>query len=104
MLAWDELDTAPHAAVLDLYRRLIALRAAEADLRDPDLRQVAVSYDEGARWMVVHRGALRIAANLGGSPRQLPIADGEVLLATGAATASPAGLTLAPQSAAVVRV
>jgi maltooligosyltrehalose trehalohydrolase len=104
VLDWTELDAPSHAGVLDLYRRLIALRAAEDDLRDADLRHVAVSYDETARWLVVHRGALRIAANLGDEPRELPIADGEVLLATGTATPARTGLTLDPQSAAVVRV
>jgi maltooligosyltrehalose trehalohydrolase len=104
VLDWTELDEPSHAGVLDLYRRLIALRAAEDDLRDPDLRHVAVSYDETARWLVVHRGALRIAANLGDERRELPIADSEVLLSTGSATPAHTGLTLDPQSAAVVRV
>ncbi|HVU91574.1 MAG TPA: malto-oligosyltrehalose trehalohydrolase [Jatrophihabitans sp.] len=104
ILDWDEPAEAKHAAVLDLYRRLTALRAAEPDLRDPHLDRVQVEFDEDARWLVVTRGAFRVAANLAGAPATLPVTGGEVVLATGDATPGADGLRLGGQTAAVVRL
>jgi hypothetical protein len=53
---------------------------------------------------VVHRGGFEVAVNLADAEQRLPVEGGEVVLATGAATADAAGLTLAGQSAAIVRV
>jgi maltooligosyltrehalose trehalohydrolase len=104
ILNWHEVHAPGHAEMLALYRQLIALRAAEPDLRDDDLGQVSVRYDEDARWLVVQRGALRIAANLADAAQPLPIAAGEVLLATDDAKAGAEELVLAARSAAVVRI
>jgi maltooligosyltrehalose trehalohydrolase len=104
VLDWTEIGKPGHQDVLTLHRRLIALRAAEPDLHDTDLRHVAVAYDDDARWLVVQRGALRIAVNLADEPGTLPVTGGEVLLATGAATTGETGLTLGAQTAAVVRL
>jgi maltooligosyltrehalose trehalohydrolase len=104
ILDWSEPTAADHADVLGLYRRLITLRLGEADLHDGDLRKVGVDFDEDAEWLVVHRGAFRIAANLAEHEQRLPVEGGEVVLATGSATADQAGLTLAGRSAAVLRV
>jgi maltooligosyltrehalose trehalohydrolase len=90
--------------MLDLYRRLIALRAAEPDLADPDLLRVAVDYDEDARWLVVHRGAFRVVANLGATEQAVPLAAGEIVLATGSAEALDGTVRLGPESAAIVRL
>jgi maltooligosyltrehalose trehalohydrolase len=103
ILDWAEPTQPEHADVLDLYRRLIALRAAEPDLRDDDLTAIHVDFDEDARWILVRRGGLRIAANLGESERELPGVTGTILLATGAAQPGDTGLVLGGQSAAVVR-
>jgi len=104
ILDWSEPAKDGHAEVLDLYRRLTALRAAEPDLRDPHLDQVQVEYDEAAQWLVVHRGSFRVAANLADDEATLPVAGGQVVLATGAAEAGPERLRLAGQSAAIVRL
>jgi len=104
ILDWSEPAKDGHAEVLDLYRRLTALRAAEPDLRDPHLDQVQVEYDEAAQWLVVYRGSFRVAANLADDEATLPVAGGEVVLATGAAEAGPERLRLAGQSAAIVRL
>jgi len=104
ILDWSEPDKDGHADVLDLYRRLTALRAAEPDLRDPHLDQVQVEYDETANWVIVHRGSFRVAANLADAEAALPVAGGEVVLATGTAEAGGERLHLAAQSAAIVRL
>ena len=70
--------------------QLIALRRARPELTDPRLDRVRADYDEQDRWLVVHRGRLRIAANLGPSPQRLPLgAPG-----TGVLAASSPGVTL----------
>ncbi|GAB2464296.1 malto-oligosyltrehalose trehalohydrolase [Jatrophihabitans fulvus] len=102
ILNWEEADDDEHAAVLDLYRSLIALRAAEPDLRDGDLRQVRLDYSEDDQWVVVHRGGFDVAVNLSGAEQALPT-GGEVVLATGTARADGDRLVLGPETAAIVR-
>ena len=104
VLDWAEVDDPGHAEMLDLYRRVIALRATEPELRDPRLDRMRVDYDEDARWVIVHRGALRVVANLAGESRTLPVAASEVLLSTGGADIDNDRLRLDRESAAVVRV
>jgi maltooligosyltrehalose trehalohydrolase len=104
ILDWSEPASPGHADMLDLYRRLIALRADEPDLRDGNLAAMHVDFDENARWLVVHRGAFRVAANLADEAQRVPVVSGQVVLATGSASPSPDGLLLAAQSAAVVRL
>jgi maltooligosyltrehalose trehalohydrolase len=104
ILDWSEPSQPGHAETLDLYRRLIALRAAEPDLRSPDLASVTVDFDEGANWLVVHRGSLRVAANLALAEQVVPVVGGELVLATGRAIPSGDGLTLGPYSSAIIRL
>jgi maltooligosyltrehalose trehalohydrolase len=104
-LDWAEVDREPHARLLAVHRTLIALRSAHPDLVDPDLSRVTVGVDEEARWLVVHRGSLRVVANLAGAPREVPLdrAPTGVLFATGAApTWSGSTVTLPAESAAIL--
>ncbi|HEY8828934.1 MAG TPA: malto-oligosyltrehalose trehalohydrolase [Jatrophihabitantaceae bacterium] len=103
ILDWSELAAPAHAEMLDLYRRLIALRSAEPDLADPDLSLVEVDYDEDARWLVVHRGAWRVVVNLAATEQFVPVAATEVVLATSAAEVCDGAVQLGAQSAAIVR-
>jgi maltooligosyltrehalose trehalohydrolase len=73
-LDWTEAQEEPHSAVLNAYRELIALRKARPELSDPWLDEVEVDVDEDARTLLLHRGSLRLAVNLG---------DGEVTFALG---------------------
>ena len=106
-LNWAELDVEPHRSLLDAYRRLIALRRAEPTLTDPSLTRVEVCYDERARWLVVHRGDLRIACNLAPGEQEIDL-DGpvmEILFATGATPSIVDGrMYIAGESAGVVRM
>jgi maltooligosyltrehalose trehalohydrolase len=77
-LDWKEAEQEEPAALLDWYRRLIALRRSRPELTDPWLDQVDVRYDEDARWVVVSRGRLRVAANLAADRQQIPL-DGTPL-------------------------
>jgi maltooligosyltrehalose trehalohydrolase len=84
ILDWSEVDGAGHAEMLDWYRRLIALRRERPELTDPWLDRVGVAYAEDAAWLVVRRGGLRVACNLGAGRQAVPL-DGapvRVLLAS----------------------
>jgi maltooligosyltrehalose trehalohydrolase len=81
-LDWSQPGREPHRELLAWYRELIALRRARPELTDPRLDRVVADYDEGERWLVVRRGRLRIAANLGHATTRLPLAaHGGALLA-----------------------
>jgi maltooligosyltrehalose trehalohydrolase len=106
-LSWSELDSSPHKELLSWYRSLLALRRSEPSLTDPRLSLIDVVFDEADRWIVVTRGALRVAAHFGTAAATLPLgAVGvSVLAASGVGIAlSGSSLTMPPMSFAVVRV
>ncbi len=82
-LDWDELGEAPHAGLLDWYRRLIALRRAHSELGAGWLDPVwSVSHDEH-RFLVVRRPPFTIAANLRDTEQWVPwVEPGEIVLAS----------------------
>jgi maltooligosyltrehalose trehalohydrolase len=105
-LDWAEPDKEPHAAMLAWYRSLIALRRTRPELTDPRLDQVRVDIDPDAEWVVLHRGVLRVVANLADGPQTVPLgtASGDVVLAFGAATPQGSGVALGAESVAIVTV
>jgi maltooligosyltrehalose trehalohydrolase len=84
-LDWSELEQEPHVHLLAVHKALIALRRAHPDLVDPDLSAVEVSWDDADRWLVVHRGSLRVVANLADRPREVHLDRSvtDVLFSTG---------------------
>jgi maltooligosyltrehalose trehalohydrolase len=62
-LRWDEIDESAHAAMLEWYRSLLAMRRAHPDLTDPRPEHTTVEFDEAARSLVMHRGAVRVAVD-----------------------------------------
>ena len=106
-LDWNEPAREPYRSLLDWYRALLALRRSRPELADPRLDQIHVDYDEDARWLLVHRGQLRIAANLGPAEAILPLGGGTakpVPLITSAPgfSISPDAVTLPPATFAVL--
>jgi maltooligosyltrehalose trehalohydrolase len=100
-LDWTEADAGDHARLRGLYHDLIALRRSETDLADPWLDHMVIDYDEDRRWIVMHRGRLAIACNLGAEAVSVPF-TGEVVLCS----ASPgvgATTQLQPYSFAILR-
>ena len=79
-LKWGEIDDGDHGRLRQVYRQLIALRHNEPDLADPWLDHMRVDYDETDRWIVMHRGSLAIACNLGTEAVDIQL-TGEVVLA-----------------------
>ena len=102
-LDWAEVDTGEHARLHALYRDLIALRRSEPDLADFWLDHLGVEFDETDRWIVLRRGALAIACNLGTDPVTVPV-SGEPVLAWGTPSSGASETTLDGQSFAVLRV
>lgn len=101
-LDWAEVDTGEHARLRRLYRDLIALRRDHPDLADPWLENLTVDYDEGQGWIVVSRGRLRIACNLGAERVRVPV-SGEVVLAWDEPAVHPDETELPGQSFAILR-
>jgi maltooligosyltrehalose trehalohydrolase len=100
-LDWNEVDTGDHARLRRIYHDLIALRRSETDLADPWLDHVVIDYDEDQRWIVMHRGRLAVACNLGAEAVSVPF-TGELVLCS-----APPGLgattELQPYSFAILR-
>ncbi|HEY2042062.1 MAG TPA: malto-oligosyltrehalose trehalohydrolase [Jatrophihabitans sp.] len=104
-LNWDEVGESEHRSMLELYSELLRLRRELPDLRDPQLDRVRVDFDEQARWLVVHRGALRVAVNLADVAQVVPVPATEILFGTDVGAEIRAGeLRLPAQSAAIVEV
>ena len=72
-LDWSEVQRGPYTEMLNWHRTLIALRGSTPDLLDDDLAAVSVRHDEGARWLVLERGAITVACNLGPKPAEVPL-------------------------------
>ncbi|MCZ9883328.1 malto-oligosyltrehalose trehalohydrolase [Arthrobacter sp. B2a2-09] len=103
-LKWEEAHDGDHARLLELYRALANLRRSTPELAGGGFTDTHVDFSEEDKWLVLSRGAVRVACNFG--DRTLAKAmDGEVLLATDSAAAVGNGkLTLPGESAAVVRL
>jgi maltooligosyltrehalose trehalohydrolase len=78
-LDWAEVGVGAHTRLWNVYRDLIALRHREPDLADPWLDDLRIEYDEEQRWIVMHRGALAVACNLGEASATVPVAGSVVL-------------------------
>lgn len=101
-LDWAEGGHGAHARLHRFYRDLIALRRTAPELADPWLPALRVEHDEARRWLVLHRGALAVAVNLGAEPAAVPV-TGDTVLAWEPPTPAP-GATLVPgHSVAVLR-
>ena len=104
-LDWSELGKPGHAEMLDLHRRLIALRRTTPGLTDPWLSDVEVWH--GDQHVVIRRGTHVVAANLADRPQTVSIRSTvrSVLLATSPGVVVERDrLVLPPETAAVVSV
>ncbi|HET6482399.1 MAG TPA: malto-oligosyltrehalose trehalohydrolase [Actinoplanes sp.] len=81
-LDWDEIAKPGHAEILDLYKKLIALRRGRPELTDPWLDKVEVWH--GDQHLVTRRGQTAVAVNLAPAPQTVSLRDApsKVLLAT----------------------
>ncbi len=79
-LPWEERAEAGHREMLSFYRELLALRRNHRDLTDGRLDRVTVEFDEDQRWIIVHRGALTVMANVGEDDQVVSATCSEILL------------------------
>jgi maltooligosyltrehalose trehalohydrolase len=105
-LNWAELADQPHRSLLQWHKDLISLRRNQSELADGNLNAVNVRIDEEAQWLVLERGNLRIACNLGQAPVDVEVGEGaQILLASDDSIASSGkNIRLGPDSVAVLAV
>ena len=103
-LNWKELSVPDHRFMLELYRGLIALRHEYPELADPRLDAFTIDTGPGSRWLVLHRGDLRLACNLAGEVNNVRLDRhvGVVLLASAEVTHAGRVLKMPPESFAIV--
>ncbi len=80
-LRWSELEAEQHARLLEWYRSLIRLRAAEPALTAGVRPEVAV--DSGGQWLRSRRGNVMVCANVSAEALRVPVPEScRVLLAS----------------------
>ncbi len=104
-LRWEEREAGVHARIHALYRELIALRRAEADVTDPAFESIGAEADEAARWLRLLRGRVEVLVNFSEAVVRLEVPRGaHTLVATDAgATVIDGSALLPPRSAVVIR-
>ncbi len=101
-LDWDERERGPHREMLAWYGDLIALRRATPALLDGRREAVEARVDEEAGTLVVDRGPVTVAVNLGSDVRRVD-AGGRVALASHDGVGREGrGLRLPPDAVAVL--
>ena len=63
---------------------------------------MVIDYDEDQRWIVMHRGRLAVACNLGAETVDLPL-TGEVVLCSASPSADAKTTQIQPYSFAILR-
>ncbi|HEX5188576.1 MAG TPA: malto-oligosyltrehalose trehalohydrolase [Streptosporangiaceae bacterium] len=103
-LDWDERSSGWHGELLAWYGALIALRREVAALSDPRLERISADCDERAGWLVVRRGQITVACNLGAVAWTLPARPGTTLLAVSEPSVrqAPGGVELPPDTVAIL--
>jgi maltooligosyltrehalose trehalohydrolase len=103
-LNWAELACQPQAGLLAWYRTLIALRRRVPALADPRLDQTTTEWDEAGGWLVVRRGPVTVASNLGVKTWTFPVSPAAALLAASDPRIALAGegLELPPDAVAIL--
>lgn len=103
-LRWEEAIAEPHAALLDWYKKLIALRHENSALTNSRLDLVDVKFDEQAKWLVVNREGMEIAFNFGPDRQAVPISGsaGNILPSEKGWQLRPGLIELPPDSVAIL--
>lgn len=99
-LDWSEIEAGDHARLLDLYRRLAAVRREHPQLTDPQLASATAEYVDAGRW-ILRRGDAAVFVNLTSDAWTVDAGESVVWLSTAAAATSADGPIIAPESAVV---
>jgi maltooligosyltrehalose trehalohydrolase len=97
-LDWSEPAASPHADLLEWYRQLITLRRSTPDLLDGRLDRVRATVDGDV--LVLRRGSVTVAVNLGTDVVKVSDVEGTVVLAS---TPGAHAAALPPDSVIVLR-
>ncbi|WP_224049789.1 malto-oligosyltrehalose trehalohydrolase [Arthrobacter sp. NicSoilB4] len=102
-LDWAEAAEGDHARLLELYRRLIALRRSTPELAGLGFEDTAVAFSEADGWLRLRRGSVEVAMNFSAEPRRLAVAAASLALATDDGARLDGGqLDLPGHSAAII--
>ena len=102
-LNWGERTKGEHAAMLDWYKSLIALRRSTPDLVSADLEGVDVQLNEREGHLLLRRGPVAVALNFGAERWFAPDVEGEVVLASAdGCRRDREGLMIPPVCAAIL--
>jgi maltooligosyltrehalose trehalohydrolase len=103
-LDWAEPRKEQHAGLLAWHRQLIALRRQIPALTDPRLDRVYTEYDQDVGWIVVRRGPVIVASNLGRNTWTFPADPSAELLAASVpgVERTRQGLALPPDTVAIL--
>jgi maltooligosyltrehalose trehalohydrolase len=103
-LDWAEPAQEGHATLLAWYRTLIDLRRRTPALTDPRLDRIETECDPEAGWLVVRRGPIVVASNLGRGSWTFPADPSAELLAASdpAIELTQGGLVLPPDTVAIL--
>lgn len=104
-LIWEERIRPRHAEVLEWHKRLIRLRRSTPELCNGRMDEVATRCDETKRWLVVERGPWSIACNLGASPAEVALGEGNhdlVAASESGVLLSSSTVSLPPDSVAIL--
>ena len=101
-LLWDEVSGREHAAMLDWYRALIALRKATPRLRESLPAEVRAWHDEDRSLLFYENAGLFMVCNLGSAPADIVEALGSQLVLSSAPLGDHAGLWRCPPDAVAV--
>ncbi len=78
-LDWSELTEGRHARILDVYRRLAALRRELPELTDPAFARNRCAVDEDTRMFTLRRGEVVVIVNFGTEAGTTTVGAGLVL-------------------------
>jgi maltooligosyltrehalose trehalohydrolase len=105
-LHWEERECGGHAEMLAWYRNLIELRRQSRRPLRPS--QVAVDFDEAAKWLHMQGGSLTIVCNFGASKMRVPLPSRERDVRLALASKEPVEVTseaveMPPVSVAILK-
>ncbi|MEV0360584.1 malto-oligosyltrehalose trehalohydrolase [Nocardia sp. NPDC050697] len=95
-LDWTESADPSRARLLALYRDLLAVRRLRPEFTGTWIPDQAVRYDQSENWIVITRGGLELACNLGTEPVAVPVTGITVLASAEPDSAPDAAATVLP--------
>lgn len=79
VLRWEERDAEEHAVLLEVYRRLIALRGQYSELTNPVMARTRCEFDEVSRWFLMRRGGVAVVVNFSENPVMIDLGGPHML-------------------------